>query len=238
MTKSTSQTTAVLKKIAIAPIFAVLVSFLCIETVAQEKIITKQEKTNKPSSEKTINPQSIKTDGTISEKINIKTVDTIKKVKPLEKVTIKGEEYQKIGDHYFNEKGTTDSTGTTKEKNGYITINDETHFYVTNDDGTIEYFDRWGYRVNAKGEKLNPNPSLTIQQVEKTDKAQDPLTVKSLDDFDIGTKQSGYIYLSNDTHTGTYFFIKNENGEVEYYNRWGNRVNENGEKLTQPEEKK
>jgi len=238
MTKSTSQNTAVLKKIAIAPIFAVLVSFLCIETVAQEKIITKQEKTDKPSSEKTINLQAVKTDEPSSEKINIKTVDTIKKVKPLEKVTIKGEEYQKIGDHYFNEKGTTDSTGTTKEKNGYITINDETHFYVTNDDGTIEYFDRWGYRVNAKGEKLNPNPSLTIQQVEKTDKAQDPLTVKSLDDFDIGTKQSGYIYLSNDTHTGTYFFIKNENGEVEYYNRWGNRVNENGEKLTQPEEKK
>lgn len=237
MTKSTSQTTAVLKKIAIAPIFAVLVSFLCIETVAQEKIITKQEKTNKPSSEKTINLQSIKTDGTISEKINFKTVDTIKKVKPLEKVTIKGEEYLKIEKQYFNEKGTTDSTATSIEKSGYITINNQTHFYITNE-GTTEYYDRWGHRVNAKGEKLNTNSSPIIQQVEKTNNIQTPSTVKSLDEFDPKDKKEGYIYLNNGTLTGTYFFIKNENGEVEYYNRWGNRVNENGEKLTQPEEKK
>ena len=237
MTKSTSQTTAVLKKIAIAPIFAVLVSFLCIETVAQEKIITKQEKTNKPSSEKTINPQSIKTDGTISKKINFKTVDTIKKVKPLEKVTIKGEEYLKIGKQYFNEKGTTDSTATSIEKSGYITINNQTHFYITNE-GTTEYYDRWGHRVNAKGEKLNTNSSPIIQQVEKTNNIQTPSTVKSLDEFDPKDKKEGYIYLNNGTLTGTYFFIKNENGEVEYYNRWGHRVNENGEKLTQHKEKK
>ena len=32
-------------------------------------------------------------------------------------------------------------------------------------------------------------------------------------------------------NNATYFFVKDENGEIEYYNRWGNRVNENGEKI-------
>ena len=39
MTKSTSQTIAVLKKIAIIPILIGLIYFLCVEIIAQDKII-------------------------------------------------------------------------------------------------------------------------------------------------------------------------------------------------------
>ena len=39
-------------------------------------------------------------------------------------------------------------------------------------------------------------------------------------------------------NNGTYYFTKNDKGEVEYFNRWGNRVNEKGEKLAETTEKK
>lgn len=55
--------------------------------------------------------------------------------------------------------------------------------------------------------------------------------VTKLSDFDTKNKKEGYIYLNNGNLTGTYFFTKKENGEVEYYNRMGYLVNEMGEKL-------
>ena len=92
--------------------------------------------------------------------------------------------------------------------------------------------------VNVNGEKLNSDVNyksikISPKSLEKNEKAKKNI-VKNLDDFDIGEMESGYIYMEN----GTYFFIKNEKGETEYYNRWGNRVNEKGEKLAETTEKK
>ena len=52
--------------------------------------------------------------------------------------------------------------------------------------------------------------------------------VKKLNDFNPGKLKNGYIYMTN---KGTFFFVKNDDDTIEYYNRWGKRVNENGEEL-------
>ncbi len=53
--------------------------------------------------------------------------------------------------------------------------------------------------------------------------------VKNLKDFNPGNLKNGYIYM---TDKGTFFFIKKDDNTIEYYNRWGLRVNENGEETT------
>lgn len=94
--------------------------------------------------------------------------DTIKKSKkPLEKVTINGSIYEKIDDKYFNEKGSFEADGKTKHKNGYIKINNETCFYVTDSNGEIEYYNRYGNRINKNGEKLEAN-SIPNNEVHST----------------------------------------------------------------------
>ena len=52
--------------------------------------------------------------------------------------------------------------------------------------------------------------------------------VEKLSEYDTEGKNEGYIYMKNAT-----YFYKNEKNTIEYYNRWGKRVNENGEVVTQ-----
>jgi hypothetical protein len=153
MTKTTSKNISILKKIAIAPVLAVLLFSLCTETIAREKnttIVQQQPILNKKIATAKSALQQI-------EKAE-KPSDTVKR-KKLEVVKIKNEEFTKIGSLYFNEKGSVDINGN-PAANGYININNDIHFYVTK--GTErEYYNRYGFRVDSKGVKLN-NETITV----------------------------------------------------------------------------
>jgi beta-lactamase regulating signal transducer with metallopeptidase domain len=64
----------------------------------------------------------------------------------------------------------------------------------------------------------------TPKEIEEVNYKKD---ITSLNDLDKGTQKSGYLYMNN----ATYFFVKNDDNIYEYYNRWGFRVNEKGEKI-------
>ena len=87
--------------------------------------------------------------------------------------------------------------------------------------------------LNEKDEKSNSNIKVRPTTIDETEK-ENIIKVDKLSDFDTKDKKEGYIYMNN----GTYFFSKNEIGEIEYFNRWGNLVNEKGEKIEQTKEKK
>ena len=110
--------------------------------------------------------------------------DTIKKSKKaIEKVTINGNIYEKIEDKYFNEKGSFQTDGKTKHKNGYIKINNETCFYVTDNNGEIDYFDRYGNRINKNGEKLEPKSASNNEMHSTADLTEKPEFEGGMDDF-------------------------------------------------------
>ena len=135
MTKTTSKNISILKKMAIAPVLAVLLFSLCTVTVAREKndpILVQQPILN----EKIAIAKSALQQIEKSEKRS----DTIKR-KKLEVVKIKNEEYTKIGSLYFNDKGSIDINGN-PVNDGYISIKNEVHFYVTKGKER-EYYDRY-----------------------------------------------------------------------------------------------
>ena len=153
MTKTTSKNISILKKMAIAPVLAVLLFSLCTETVAREKdntIVQQQPILNKKIATAKSELQQIEK----SEKRS----DTIKR-KKLEVVKIKNEDFTKIGSLYFNDKGSIDINGN-PANDGYIYINNEVHFYVTKGKER-EYYDRYGFRVNSQGVKMN-NETITV----------------------------------------------------------------------------
>jgi hypothetical protein len=99
--------------------------------------------------------------------------------------------------------------------------------------GTVEVSEK---RINLypKTEKLETeNIKVKTATSEEIEKAI-IIKVDKLSDFDTKDKKEGYIYMNN----GTYFFSKNDKGAIEYFNRWGNQVNEKGEKITETKEKK
>jgi hypothetical protein len=153
MSKTTSKNISILKKIAIAPVLAVLLFSLCTETVAREKnntIVQQQPILNKKiATAKSALQQIEKSENQI---------DTIKR-KKLEVVKIKNEDFTKIGSLYFNDKGSIDINGNPANE-GYIYINNEVHYYVTQGKER-EYYDRYGYRVNSQGVKIN-NETITV----------------------------------------------------------------------------
>jgi hypothetical protein len=127
-----------------------------------------------------------------------------------------------VGEKYFNEKGSFDVTGKTKFKDGYIKINNQTCFYVTNENGETRYFNSNGFIISKEGE----------------------ISSKFIDDQNNGKKKiingkeytihgTSYIndvlieqgYVASDK--GTIFYIK-KGEKIEYYTRWGNPCNENG----------
>ena len=153
MTKTTSKKISILKKLAIAPVLAVLLFSLCTETVAREKndpILVQQPILNEKIATAKSALQQI-------EKLEIRS-DTIKR-KKLEVVKIRNEAYTKIGSLYFNDKGSVDINGN-PVNDGYISINNEVHFYVTKGKER-EYYDRYGFRVNSQGVKIN-NETITV----------------------------------------------------------------------------
>jgi len=153
MTKTTSKTLSLVKKMTIIPVLSVLLFAFCIKTVAKEK--------NNPILEQQpILNEKIATAKSVLQHIekSVKQNDTVKR-KKLAVVKIKNEEYTKIGSLYFNDKGSIDISGN-PAKEGYIFINNEVHFYVTKDK-TREYYNRSGFRVSSSGEKIN-NKSITI----------------------------------------------------------------------------
>lgn len=234
MTKTTSKFSGFIKKAGIIPLLILMIYFLCTDLVAQERIVkTETNEINKNSNN---------------------SLDTVKKkkhsrneIKHSEKLDNKNEKKEiKTGltskEEIENAKNqvvnSLDEFNTDGKENGYIYMDNATYFFNKNEKGEIEYFNRWGNSVNVNGEKLNSDVNyksikISPKSLEKNEKAKKNI-VKNLDDFDIGEMESGYIYMEN----GTYFFIKNEKGETEYYNRWGNRVNEKGEKLAETTEKK
>jgi beta-lactamase regulating signal transducer with metallopeptidase domain len=121
--------------------------------------------------------------------------DTVKK-KPLEKVTINGDLYEKVGEKYFNEKGSFDVTGKTKFKDGYIKINSQTCFYVTNEKGEIKYFDPTGNRIDIYGIKIEPK-SNTIEEVPTKKQETDVYNLSNLTEkpeFELGL-EAFYKYI-------------------------------------------
>ncbi|MEK8179357.1 energy transducer TonB [Flavobacterium buctense] len=121
--------------------------------------------------------------------------DTIKK-KPLEKVTINGEVYEKVGEKYFNEKGSFDVTGKNKFKEGYIKINNQTCFYVTNQKGEIKYFDPTGNSIDIYGIKIEPK-SNTIEEVPTKKQETDVYNLSDLNEkpeFELGL-EAFYKYI-------------------------------------------
>lgn len=299
MTKSTSQKIATIKKIAIAPIIAVLIYFFCIEIVAQEKdnkqIIkpTSTDKTQNLSDNDKIRDRyySGVYVNLIDEKNNRKEVtlyenlsleDKRKYLSFVPKQIVKN----KISENLFEKmkKGNMavwiDSKVKNKNEISKYNYTDIVHYnssFVHKNARskrfpqeyqyslyTKEYFDtnlknshthfsgdtikivinNWN---NAKkystlsSDSIISSPTVKKEGIEikkiedkKEIEKLNSNIVNKLSDFDTKDKKEGYIYMNN----ATYFFVKDENGEIEYYNRWGNRVNENGEKLTQPEEKK
>ncbi|MBB1192611.1 regulatory sensor-transducer, BlaR1/MecR1 family protein [Flavobacterium sp. SOK18b] len=153
MTKTTSQKISLVKKMTIIPVLSILLIAFCIKTVAREKnntIVQQQPILNEKIAIAKSALQQI-------EKAE-KPSDTVKR-KKLEVVKIRNEEYTKIGSLYFNDKGSVDINGN-PAANGYININNDVHFYVTK--GTErEYYNRYGFRVDSKGVKLN-NDTITV----------------------------------------------------------------------------
>lgn len=172
-------------------------------------------------------------------KSNKKENDSIKKKKAK---TIKKESIQlkKIEDKKEIEKHNKDIVEKLSDfdpkgkKQGYIYMKNGTYFFKKNEKNEIEYYNRFGFRVNEKGEKINEEIKkenikyrpASAEEIEKTNYNNE---VKSLDDLDKGNKKEGYLYMNN----ATYFFIKNDKGEIEYFNRWGNHVNNKGEKIVE-----
>ena len=69
-------------------------------------------------------------------------------------------------------------------------------------------------KLDNKNEKKEIKTGLTSKEEIENAKNQ---VVNSLDEFNTDGKENGYIYMDN----ATYFFNKNEKGEIEYFNRWG-----------------
>lgn len=146
-------------------------------------------------------------------KIRPATAEEIEKFKPII--------VDKLSD--FDTKG---------KKEGWIYMKSGTYYFKRNDDNTIDYFNRWGFKVDENGEKLlseikKNDLNYRNASKEEIEKANYNKDIKLLDDLDKGTKKSGYLYMNN----ATYFFVKNDDNIFEYYNRWGFRVNKKGEKI-------
>ncbi|WP_338376960.1 M56 family metallopeptidase [uncultured Flavobacterium sp.] len=142
----------------------------------------------------------------------------------------------------------------TKKESGYIYFEDNVYFVIKENDKK-EYYTRTGILILdkelitkldkteiTKDPKKLPNKNFEYESenikikpasLDEIEKAN-ILKVDKLSDFDTKDKKEGYIYMNN----STYFFSKNDKGEIEYFNRWGNRVNEKGEKLAETNNKK
>jgi len=150
------------------------------------------------------------------ESIQLKKIEDKKEIEKHNKDIV-----EKLSD--FDPKGKTQ---------GYIYMKSGAYFFKKNEKNEIEYYNRFGARVNEKGEKINEKVNkddikFRPATKEELEKANYDKEVKSLDDLDKGNKKEGYLYMNN----ATYYFIKNGKGEIEYFNRWGFRVNEKGEKI-------
>ena len=102
-------------------------------------------------------------------------------------------------------------------KSGYFLLKGETFFFVK-EGIDIKYFNKWGNQVNEKGEKI------IIAQQNKNPKYE---TITSIKAMKADEQKSGYFLLNGKT-----FFFTKEGEKIQYYNKWGNLVNEKGEKIT------
>lgn len=152
-----------------------------------------------------------------------------------------------------NKENPTKSSETKKES-GYIYLEDNVYF-VIKENNKKEYYTRTGILIldkeliakldkaeitkepkklpNKNFEYESENIKVKLATLDELEKAK-TIKVNKLSDFDTKDKKEGYIYMNN----GTYYFTKNDKGEIEYFNRWGNRVNEKGEKLAETNNKK
>ena len=218
MTKTTSKFSGFIKKAGIIPLLTLMIYFLCTDLVAQKTIIKTQSKEKVKKSD-----------------FNY-SLDTIKRKK------------------HKNKDVSLDAKLEKKSEAGYIYFEENVYFVIKEND-IKEYYTRTGILILDKelitkldkieitkdaknlpikkfeyeSENINIKPS-TLDEIEKAN----IIKADKLSDFDTKDKKEGYIYMNN----GTYYFTKNDKGEVEYFNRWGNRVNEKGEKLAETTEKK
>jgi hypothetical protein len=324
MTKSTSQTIAILKKIAIIPILTGLVYFFCIEIVAQEKnteqIIkhTFTDKTEKLSDNDKIRDRyysgvyvnlideknnrkevtlyenlsledkrkylSFVPKQIVENKISENLFEKMKKGNMAVWIDSKVKNKNEISKYYYTDIVHYNSSFVhknarskrfpqeyqyslyTKEyfdknlknshehfsgdtiKIGIVNWNKAKKYRTLSSDSIISSptakKDEYNLYINDSVKKRKNNTTTIKKEGVEIKKVEDKKEIEKLNsnivtklsDFDTKNKKEGYIYLNNGTLTG--IFVKNEKGEVEYYNRWGNRVNENGEKITPLEEKK
>lgn len=101
------------------------------------------------------------------------------------------------------------------KKEGYIYLKSGTYYFKRNDDNTIDYFNRWGFKVDENGEKLDENKS-------KSNKKENDSLKKSKYGF-----ISKEILINNEKCVR---IVKN-NGDEKYYNSNGFQINKNGEIL-------
>jgi hypothetical protein len=102
-----------------------------------------------------------------------------------------------------------------KSDSGFIEINGETLFYNKNKDRTT-YFNRYGDKVDENGNILNNDSSKR-----KTPETKTLASIKK-----IKGDSKGFYKQDNTTN----FYIK-EGTIIKYYDRWGNRIDEEGNKI-------
>ena len=267
MTKKTSKTIAIIKKVTIIPILITLIYFFCIEIMAQEKVTRTKE--------------TVKKDGTNEDKIRdsyyegvwVKIFDERKnkKVNALyEDLSLEDRRkylsyvpkaFQKIS---LSEKEFSDF----KDSKKYAIWIDAKH--VSNkeldkyDASKFVYLSGSSVLKNARSKKFphpfqyslytndyfeknlknshlkfggktikigysNYNTLITKQKLNGVKNKKKAVAVLDSKTTNGDSIRTGYIKINNQSC----FYITNNKNETEYYNRWGFKINKNGEILNQ-----
>ena len=117
-----------------------------------------------------------------------------------------------------------------KAKNGYTKINNEELFFYTNENGTKDYYNRWGFKTDEKGKRLQIKIPDEIAKNVKEEFFYISLENKiyykkgndyyNLENTMVKMKplflESGYLYMK-----GQAYFYKKTKDKIEVYNRFG-----------------
>lgn len=140
--------------------------------------------------------------------------DTVKKKK--------ADPPKKASDKAIKAEPTGKGSAETYPKINYLKINGETCFYFTNKKNEVEYYNRWGFRINKQGEIMSQYIDERNNGTKKTVRGQE-LTIKNTQHTNGVLIEQGYINKDN----GTIFFIK-KGEEVSYFSRFGEPCDKNG----------
>lgn len=242
MTKTTSKTSAFMRITGILPLLTVMVYFMCVDVVAQVK-----EKQKPISTEQELKDFNEKSTVIVKDKNGTELAHK----KPSE---ITEEDKKNVGKsvktiEILDEEGNT-TMKIEKEipvEKGYILYNDIMYFATKNEDGHMEYYNRWGVKISDSNLLSALSKSEIITDVETLKEKQGKTSNGNSNLFEVGCKygtitknndkfyidnketnlieklgEVGYLYVISKTEikSGTYWFQKKENG-FQIYDRWG-----------------